>query len=89
MGPMKPGSRAGGLAHAFGACHSQRIGDAGQFLRLHGIQFMVAADDQRDHVASLPSTSKVLTHARRFTPSCALRLRDGARVRRGYFGQRL
>ena len=65
MGPMKPGSAAGGLAYALGARHAQRTGHAGQLLRLDGIQFMIAADHQRHHVAVAAVDQQGLDAARR------------------------
>src|ERR1700722_15271917 len=79
-GPDEAGFRTGGSANAIAARHAQRDGNRGPFLRLHGVQFMVASDLQSDHAAAGAVSPQGFDAAGRIDAELCAELRNGARI---------
>src|SRR5882757_7171571 len=88
-GPDETRFRAARRADAFGAGHSQRARNPVQFLRFYGVEFMIAANDQSDHIAVAAFHQQGLDALRGTHAEQRADFSNGAGVRRGYFSQRL
>ncbi len=71
-GSDEAGLGAGGFAHPLGARHPQGIGHPRQLLRLHRVQFMIAADHQGHYAAVRAVDQQGLHAAFRLHAQCAL-----------------
>src|SRR5580658_2384963 len=84
-------ARVGGgrRAYPLGARHPQGAKDAGELLRLDGVQLVVAAQHQRHDLIVLTVDDQGLHAARRLDPEDLRQLRDGAHARGRHAAQRL